>query len=66
MIELSVMAGLAFAVFVAIALDSLALRLGIVGVWCGLLAVIGARLATCGWRFRGRRWAIVRAPRARA
>jgi putative MATE family efflux protein len=53
-------------VFVPIALGSLALGLGIVGVWCGLLALIAARLATCGWRFRGRRWAIVGATRARA
>jgi putative MATE family efflux protein len=53
-------------VFVPIALGSLALGLGIVGVWCGLLALIVARLATCGWRFRGRRWAIVGATRARA
>jgi putative MATE family efflux protein len=53
-------------VFVPVALGSLALDLGIVGVWCGLLGLIGARLATCGWRFRGRRWAIVGATRARA
>jgi putative MATE family efflux protein len=53
-------------VFVPVALGSLALDLGIVGVWCGLLGLIGVRLATCGWRFRGRRWAIVGATRARA
>jgi putative MATE family efflux protein len=53
-------------VFVPIALGSLALELGIVGVWCGLVALILARLATCGWRFRGRRWAIVGATRAPA
>jgi putative MATE family efflux protein len=53
-------------VFVPIALVSLALDWGIVGVWCGLLALIAARLLTCGWRFRGRRWAIVGASRARA
>jgi putative MATE family efflux protein len=53
-------------VFVPVALGSLALELGIVGVWCGLLGLIAARLATCGWRFRGRRWAIVGATRARA
>jgi MATE family, multidrug efflux pump len=53
-------------VFVPVALVSLALDFGIVGVWCGLLGLIGARLATCGWRFRGRRWAIVGASRAPA
>jgi MATE family, multidrug efflux pump len=53
-------------VFVPVALGSLALGFGIVGVWCGLLGLIGARLVTCGWRFRGRRWAIVGAIRAPA
>jgi putative MATE family efflux protein len=53
-------------VFVPVALGSLELDLGIVGVWCGLLGWIGARLATCGWRFRGRRWAIVGASRVPA
>jgi MATE family, multidrug efflux pump len=53
-------------VFVPVALGSLALGLGIVGVWCGLLGLIGARLVTCGWRFRGRQWAIVGATRAPA
>ena len=53
-------------VFVPVALASLALDLGIVGVWCGLLGLIAARLVTCGWRFRGRRWAIVGATRAPA
>jgi MATE family, multidrug efflux pump len=52
--------------FLPVALASLALDFGIVGVWCGLLGLIGARLATCGWRFRGRRWAIVGASRAPA
>jgi putative MATE family efflux protein len=46
-------------VFVPVALGSLALGLGIVGVWAGLVGLILVRLATCGWRFRGRRWAIV-------
>ena len=45
---------------------SLAFDWGIVGVWCGLLGLIAVRLVTCGWRFRGRRWAIVGATRARA
>ena len=53
-------------VFVPVALASLALDLGIVGVWCGLVGLIVARLVTCGWRFRGRRWAIVGATRAPA
>ena len=35
-------------VFVPVALTSLALELGIVGVWCGLLGLIAVRLATCG------------------
>ena len=51
-------------VFVPVALGSLALELGIVGVWAGLLGLIAVRLGTCGWRFRGRRWAIVGAIRA--
>jgi putative MATE family efflux protein len=53
-------------VFVPVALTSLALELGIVGVWCGLLGLIAVRLATCGWRFRGRQWAIVGSHRAPA
>ena len=51
-------------VFVPIALLSLELDWGIVGVWCGLVALIAVRLVTCGWRFAGRRWAVVGAPRA--
>ena len=53
-------------VFVPVALGSLALGFGIVGVWAGLLGLIAVRLGTCGWRFRGRRWAIVGAHRAPA
>jgi putative MATE family efflux protein len=53
-------------VFVPVALASLALDFGIVGVWCGLVGLIAARLVTCGWRFRGRRWAIVGATRGPA
>ncbi len=52
------------AVFAPIALLSLAFDLGIVGVWCGLLGLIVARLATCGYRFASRRWAVVGAPSA--
>jgi putative MATE family efflux protein len=55
-----------FGVYVPVALGSLALELGIVGVWVGLLGLIAVRLATCGWRFRGRRWAITGAQRAPA
>jgi putative MATE family efflux protein len=53
-------------VFVPVALGSLALELGIVGVWAGLVGLILVRFATCSWRFRGRRWAIVGAQRAPA
>jgi putative MATE family efflux protein len=56
----------AVGVFVPIALASLAFDWGIVGVWCGLVGLIAARLVTCGWRFRGRRWAIVGATRGPA
>jgi len=54
----------AVGVFVPIALLSLALGLGIVGVWVGVAALIGVRLATCAWRFPSRRWALVGAPRS--
>jgi putative MATE family efflux protein len=56
----------AVGVFVPIALAALAFDWGIVGVWCGLVGLIAARLVTCGWRFRGRRWAIVGATRGPA
>jgi putative MATE family efflux protein len=46
-------------VFVPIALLSLALGWGIVGVWSGLVALIAARLAFLSARFAGRRWAVV-------
>jgi putative MATE family efflux protein len=45
-------------VFVPITLASLAFDWGIVGVWCGLVGLIAARLATCAWRFAGGRWAV--------
>ena len=54
----------ALGVFVPVALLSLALDLGIVGVWAGLVGLIAVRLATCAWRFQSRRWALVGAPRA--
>jgi putative MATE family efflux protein len=55
----------ALGAFVPIALLSLALDLGIVGVWSGLVALIAVRLVTCGLRFRGGRWAVTGAVRPR-
>jgi putative MATE family efflux protein len=49
----------ASALFVAIASLALALGWGIVGVWAGLDVLIAARLALLGFRFAGRRWAVV-------
>jgi putative MATE family efflux protein len=49
-------------VYAPIALAALAFDWGIVGVWAGLVALIVARLVTLGWRFLGRRWAVVGAP----
>ena len=60
------MLGASLFVFVPIALLSLAFDWGIVGVWAGLVALIAARLATCAWRFAGRRWAVTGARRAAA
>ena len=53
-------------VFVPVALGSLALELGIVGVWAGLLGLIAVRLVTCGARFAGGRWAVTGARRPAA
>ncbi len=53
-------------VFIPVALGSLALGLGIVGVWAGLVGLILVRLATCAWRFSGRRWAVTGASRRAA
>jgi Na+-driven multidrug efflux pump len=53
-------------VFVPVTLAALEFDWGIVGVWAGLLALIAVRLTTCGWRFRGRRWARVGAYRVPA
>ncbi len=50
----------------ALALLALHFDWGIAGVWCGLLALMAVRLLTLGARFRGRRWAVVGAPAARA
>jgi Na+-driven multidrug efflux pump len=49
-------------VFAPVALLSLEFDWGIVGVWCGLLGLIVARLVTCGVRFVSRRWAVVGVP----
>jgi putative MATE family efflux protein len=49
-------------VYVPIALAALAFDWGIVGVWCGLIALLVARAATLGVRFMGRRWAVTGAP----
>jgi putative MATE family efflux protein len=46
-------------VFIPIALLSLALDWGIIGVWAGLDALIAARLAFLAARFAGGRWAVV-------
>ena len=48
----------ASAVYIPIALLSLARDWGILGVWCGLAALIAVRLATCGARFASQRWAL--------
>jgi putative MATE family efflux protein len=53
------MAVSALGVFVPIALLSLQMDWGVVGVWWGLNALMVARLATIGTRFLGRRWAVV-------
>ena len=55
-----------FGFYVPIALLTLHLEWGIIGVWCGLLALMAVRLATLGLRFRSRRWAVVGAPAAPA
>ena len=49
-------------VYVPIALAALHFGWGIVGVWCGLIALLVARAAALGTRFAGRRWAVVGAP----
>ncbi|HEX6945461.1 MAG TPA: MATE family efflux transporter, partial [Casimicrobiaceae bacterium] len=46
----------ALATFVPIALASLHLDWGVVGVWAGLNALMLVRLITCGARFRSGRW----------
>ena len=49
---------LSAAVAIPIALLSLSADWGIAGVWAGLCAFIGVRLATCMTRFVGGRWAL--------
>jgi hypothetical protein len=44
------------------ALAALHFGWGIVGVGCGLLALIAVRLLTNGSRFAGRRWIVLGAP----
>jgi putative MATE family efflux protein len=44
--------------YVPIALLALALGWGLTGVWAGLLALMGVRLLTLGWRLAGGRWAV--------
>jgi putative MATE family efflux protein len=51
-------------VYVPIALASLEFHWGIVGVWCGLIALLVARAIALGARFAGRRWAVTGAPAA--
>ena len=48
-----------FCVYVPIALLALHYGWGITGVWCGLIALMLARLLPLAYRFRGRRWAVV-------
>jgi len=52
----------AVVVYMPLALLALELGWGIVGVWCGIVALIVARLVTCGARFSGRRWAVTGVP----
>jgi putative MATE family efflux protein len=54
----------ASAVYIPVALLALEQGWGILGVWCGLAGLIVMRLATCGGRFLGHRWALTGATRA--
>ena len=49
--------------FAPLAIASLVLGWGIVGVWFAIVAFIAARLLACGSRFRGNRWALAGAAR---
>jgi MATE family, multidrug efflux pump len=50
------------ALYIPVALLALVNDWGILGVWFGLLGLIGMRLVTCGVRFAGSRWALTGAP----
>jgi putative MATE family efflux protein len=52
----------AAAVYIPVALLALHEGWGILGVWAGLAGLIAVRLATCGARFVGHRWALTGAP----
>ena len=56
------MAFAALVVYAPIALASLAFDWGLVGVWCGLCALMVARLTTLGVRFAGRAWVVTGVP----
>ena len=45
-------------IFAPLAVGSLLLGWGIVGVWLAILAFLIGRLITCGLRYRGDRWAV--------
>ena len=47
-----------------VALASLAFDWGIVGVWCGLVGLMLARLTLLGARWLGGKWAVTGAVRA--
>jgi Na+-driven multidrug efflux pump len=49
----------ASALFIGLAAAAYAAGWGIVGVWIALDALIGVRLVLLGFRFAGRRWAVV-------
>ena len=49
-------------VYVPIALAALHFHWGIVGVWCGLIALLVARAVLLGARFASGRWAVIGAP----
>jgi putative MATE family efflux protein len=49
----------ASALFITLAVLALELGWGVVGVWAALDVLIAARLALLGYRFLGRRWAVI-------
>ena len=49
----------ALGLFAPLALATLPLELGVIGVWAALNVLMAVRLLTCGVRFVGRRWAVV-------